>query len=86
MNDDNHTNLVAVQSAAITTLVGIVAYLTHELAHSGTLNIRSFHKHLDDLGAPDSLSESVQEKNMRESILKVIRNAAGEGENDAAES
>lgn len=67
------------QSTATVMLVGIVSYLIFELARNGNLNAREFHKHLDDLGGPDSLEESPEEKRMRLSILGIVRKSIDAG-------
>ena len=71
---------IATQATATVTLLGVVAFLVHELAKSGTLNRHDFEKHLEDLGAPDSDDESPEEQRMRSSILTMIRKAAQSGE------
>ncbi len=38
---------IATQATATVTLLGVVAFLVHELAKSGTLNRHDFEKHLD---------------------------------------
>ena len=73
---DPLTKHFAMQATATVTLLGVVAYLVHELAKNGMLNRGDFEKHLEDLGAPDSESESPEEMRMRASILKMIRKAA----------
>ena len=75
-------NYLATQATATVTLLGVVAYLVHELSKSGTLNRHDFEKHLEDLGAPDSDDESPEEQRMRASILKMIRKAADSGVED----
>lgn len=72
------------QATAVTTLVGVVAYMAYELARNGSLNVRNFHKHLDDIGGPDRLDESPQEKTMRTSIIAAMRSAIDEGAHLAA--
>ena len=73
---------IATQATATVTLLGVVAFLVHELAKSGTLNRHDFEQHLEDLGAPDSDDESPEEQRMRSSILTMIRKAAQSGEED----
>lgn len=58
-------NYLATQATATVTLLGVVAYLVHELSKSGTLNRHDFEKHLEDLGAPESDNESPEEQRMR---------------------
>jgi len=72
------------QASAVTTLVGVVAYMAYELARNGNLNVRNFHKHLDDLGGSDRPNESANEKSMRASIITAMRNAIDEGATHAA--
>lgn len=66
-------------AAAISTLLGVVAYLAYELARNGGLDVRNFEQHLVDLGAPDDLNERPQDAAMRATVIDTIRRAVAEG-------
>ena len=66
-------------AAAITTLLGVVAYLAYELARNGGLDVRTFEQHLIDLNTPDNLSEPPQDAAMRATVIDTIRRAVAEG-------
>lgn len=77
-------NYIATQGTATVTLLGVIAFLVHELTKSGTLNRQNFEKHLEDLGAPEGENESPEEVRMRASIIRVIRKAVDQGVSDGS--
>ena len=84
MSDSSLENYLATQSTATVTLLGVVAYLVHELTRTGTLNREHFDRHLEDLDAPDGPNESAEERRMRKSIITMVRKAAATGLEDGA--
>ena len=66
-------------ATAITTLLGVVAYLAYELARNGGLDVRNFEQHLIDLNAPDNPDERPQDAAMRATVIDTIRRAVAEG-------